>query len=307
MAYADSPTNLIWRLHNDMTPVSKAAAQKEEQDGATFTDITLDVVPPSRAQCRSAQDECRPAARRRSLPLGGAACKAGYSVKALRLTEALIARPSVTPDDGGCQSLLGERLQAAGFALRDAALRPGELARHQPVGVAPRQPPGADAGLRRPHRRGAHRAAGALAQRPFRAQHRDGHLYGRGAADMKTSIAAMVVAAEEFVQRTRDHAGAIAFLLTSDEEGPSVDGTVRLVELLQSRGQTLDACIVGEPTSVERLGDMIKNGRRGTLSGRLHGQGHPGPYRLPAPGAQPDPRRGAGAGRAGGHALGRGQ
>ena len=98
---------------------------------------------------------------------------------------------------------------------------------------------------------------------------------------MKTSIAAMVVAVEEFVQQHAAHAGAIAFLLTSDEEGPSVDGTVRLVELLQSRGMSLDACIVGEPTSVERLGDMIKNGRRGTLSGRLKVRGVQGHIAYP--------------------------
>jgi succinyl-diaminopimelate desuccinylase len=98
---------------------------------------------------------------------------------------------------------------------------------------------------------------------------------------MKTSIAAMVVATEEFVQRHADHAGAIAFMLTSDEEGPSVDGTVRLVELLHARGETLDACIVGEPTSVDRLGDMIKNGRRGTLSGRLRVKGVQGHIAYP--------------------------
>jgi succinyl-diaminopimelate desuccinylase len=98
---------------------------------------------------------------------------------------------------------------------------------------------------------------------------------------MKTSIAAMVVAVEEFVQRQPAHAGAIAFLLTSDEEGPSVDGTVRLVELLRSRGQTLDACIVGEPTSVQQLGDMIKNGRRGTLSGKLTVRGVQGHIAYP--------------------------
>src|SRR6185503_16980790 len=107
--------------------------------------------------------------------------------------------------------------------------------------------------------------------------HRDGRLYGRGAADMKTSVAAMVVASEEFVRAHPQHGGALALLLTSDEEGPSVDGTVRVVQALKARGEKLDCCIVGEPTSVDTLGDMIKNGRRGSLSARLtvHGvQGH---------------------------------
>ena len=111
--------------------------------------------------------------------------------------------------------------------------------------------------------------------------HRDGHLYGRGAADMKTSIAAFVVAAEEFVAAQPAHAGGIGLLITSDEEGPSVDGTVRLVELLRERGQALDACIVGEPTSVDVLGDVIKNGRRGTLSGRLTVRGVQGHIAYP--------------------------
>jgi succinyl-diaminopimelate desuccinylase len=104
---------------------------------------------------------------------------------------------------------------------------------------------------------------------PFVPTHRDGRLYGRGAADMKSSIAAMVVACEDFVRVHPDHTGSVALMITSDEEGPSVDGTVRLVELLKARGEKLDMCIVGEPTSVERLGDTVKNGRRGTLSGKL--------------------------------------
>jgi succinyl-diaminopimelate desuccinylase len=114
--------------------------------------------------------------------------------------------------------------------------------------------------------------AGPLSQwqsDPFLPSYRDGKLYGRGAADMKTSLAAMVVAAEEFIHTQPCFAGRVAFLLTSDEEGPSVDGTVKVVQALKDRGERLDCCIVGEPTSVETLGDMIKNGRRGSLSGRL--------------------------------------
>src|SRR6185503_10334734 len=111
--------------------------------------------------------------------------------------------------------------------------------------------------------------------------HRDGRLYGRGAADMKTSVAAMVVASEEFVRAHPQHGGALALLLTSDEEGPSVDGTVRVVQALKERGEQLDCCIVGEPTSVEKLGDMIKNGRRGSLSGKLTVRGVQGHVAYP--------------------------
>lgn len=190
-------------------------------------------------------------------------------MNALRLAEALIARPSVTPQDGGCQQLLAGRLERAGFACEPLVCGPEDFR------VANLW------ALRRGSRPGPTLAfaghtdvvpTGPLQHwhsDPFVPTHRDGRLYGRGAADMKTSIACFVVAVEEFVAAHPQHAGAIALLITSDEEGPSVDGTVRLVELLQQRGQTLDACIVGEPTSVERLGDMIKNGRRGTLSGRL--------------------------------------
>lgn len=187
----------------------------------------------------------------------------------VRLAEELIARPSVSPDDAGCQELIQQRLQAAGFecvplphgpegsvvsnlyALHRGA-RPGPtvaLAGHTDV-----VPPGPQAAWTTP---------------PFVPSHRDGRLYGRGAADMKTSVAAMVVAAEEFVAAHPDHAGAVALLLTSDEESKAVDGTVRIVEWLQARGQRLQACIVGEPTSVQRLGDTVKNGRRGSLSARL--------------------------------------
>ena len=202
-------------------------------------------------------------------------------MNALRLTEALIARASVTPSDGGCQLLLGERLAQAGFACETLvcgpedfrvtnlwALRQGNrpgpvLAFAGHTDVVPTGP------LDRWH------------SDPFVPAHRDGKLYGRGAADMKTSIACFVVAAEEFVAAHPQHAGGIALLITSDEEGPSVDGTLRLVELLQARGQRLDACIVGEPTSVDQLGDMIKNGRRGTLSGRLTVKGIQGHIAYP--------------------------
>ena len=202
-------------------------------------------------------------------------------MNALRLTEALIARASVTPADGGCQDLLGERLAQAGFACETLLCGPEDFrvtnlwalrqgARPGPVlafaghtDVVPTGP------LEHWH------------SDPFVPTHRDGKLYGRGAADMKTSIACFVVAAEEFVAAHPQHAGSIALLITSDEEGPSVDGTLRLVELLQSRGQRLDACIVGEPTSVDRLGDMIKNGRRGTLSGRLTVKGIQGHIAYP--------------------------
>lgn len=191
------------------------------------------------------------------------------NAEALRLAEALIARPSVTPEDAGCQALLAERLGAIGFACETIVCGP-EHFRVSNLWAVRR---GAQAG---PTLAFAGHTdvvpTGPLGQwtsDPFVPTHRDGLLYGRGAADMKSSIAAMVVAAEAFVAAHPRHVGAIGFLVTSDEEGPSVDGTVRLVEMLKARGERLDMCIVGEPTSVDRLGDMVKNGRRGTLSGRL--------------------------------------
>jgi succinyl-diaminopimelate desuccinylase len=202
--------------------------------------------------------------------------------RTLRLVEQLIACRSVTPDDGGCQDLIGQRLAPLGFEFETIASGPTDFRVANLWAL----------------RRGTDASAPLLAfaghtdvvptgpleqwrSDPFVPTHRDGRLHGRGAADMKSSLAAMVVAAEEFVAAQPRHRGSIAFLITSDEEGPSVDGTVRVCEWLVSRGIKLDACIVGEPTSVERLGDMIKNGRRGTLSCRLRVKGIQGHIAYP--------------------------
>ncbi|HEX8784834.1 MAG TPA: succinyl-diaminopimelate desuccinylase [Telluria sp.] len=179
------------------------------------------------------------------------------------LTEELIALYSVTPHDKGCQQRLVELLAPLGFrcetiesngvtnlwARRGTASPVFVFAGH--TDVVPSGPTEQWQSL------------------PFTPTRRDGKLYGRGASDMKTSIAAMVVAVEEFVAAHPRHAGSIAFLITSDEEGPATDGTVVVCELLEERGETLDYCLVGEPTSSHVLGDMIKNGRRGSLSGCL--------------------------------------
>ena len=195
----------------------------------------------------------------------------------LRLLEQLIACPSVTPADAGCQALVTARLQPLGFACETLLCGPDDFRVTNLWAVHRGGRPGPTVVL------AGHTdvvPTGPLAHwtsDPFVPSHRDGLLYGRGAADMKTSIAAMTVAAEEFVAAHPQHAGSLALLFTSDEEGPSTDGTVRVVELLKARGERLDCCIVGEPTSVDRLGDMVKNGRRGSLSARLtvHGvQGH---------------------------------
>jgi succinyl-diaminopimelate desuccinylase len=202
--------------------------------------------------------------------------------RTLHLAEQLIACRSVTPDDGGCQALIAQRLGAAGFECHDLPFGPAEAAVSNlwalRRGRSARAPLLAFAG----HTDVV--PTGPLAlwhSDPFVPTHRVGMLHGRGAADMKTSLAAMVVAVEEFVAATPAHQGSIAFVLTSDEEGPSIDGTVRVCEWLQARGIRLDACIVGEPTSVARLGDMIKNGRRGSLSGRLKVKGVQGHIAYP--------------------------
>ncbi|OYU99574.1 MAG: succinyl-diaminopimelate desuccinylase [Burkholderiales bacterium PBB5] len=187
----------------------------------------------------------------------------------LRLLEALIARPSVTPDDAGCQQLITERLAPLGFACETLTFGPPEARVTNLWAIHRGSRPGPTVVLAGHTDVVPTGPLGAWTSDPFVPSHRGGQLYGRGAADMKTSIAAFTVAAEELVRAQPDHAGAVALLITSDEEGPSLDGTVKVVEALQARGERLDCCIVGEPTSVDALGDMIKNGRRGSLSARL--------------------------------------
>jgi succinyl-diaminopimelate desuccinylase len=189
----------------------------------------------------------------------------------LRLTQDLMSLASVSPTDGGCQALMIDRLQAIGFTVERLRFGPVEnfwatrgaggpvlcFAGH--TDVVPSGPPD------------------EWQSDPFVPSIRDGILYGRGAADMKSGLASMVTACEEFVARYPEHRGRIAFLITSDEEGPAVDGTRRVVELLRERQERIDWCLVGEPSSEAVLGDTIKIGRRGSLSGRLtvHGiQGH---------------------------------
>jgi len=193
----------------------------------------------------------------------------------LELAQSLIGRASVTPDDAGCQPLIAQRLQAIGFSIE--SLRYGEVdnlwARR---GNAPPLfvfaghtdvvPPGPPAGWETD---------------PFTPSVRDGCLYGRGAADMKGSIAAMVTACERFTGTHAGHRGSIAFLLTSDEEGPAEDGTVRVIEHLLARNERIDWCLVGEPSSRWSTGDVIKNGRRGSLNGILHVRGQQGHVAYP--------------------------
>lgn len=188
----------------------------------------------------------------------------------LALLEQLIARPSVTPSDAGCLELIGARLAGAGFTLERMDSGPDDF--HVSNLWAVRRGQSADGPLLVFAGHTDVVPTGDLAKwtsDPFVPTVRGDRLYGRGAADMKTSLAAMVVAAEDFAAMHPDHRGSVAFLLTSDEEGPARDGTVVCVDRLLARGERLDYCIVGEPTSVERLGDTVKNGRRGSLSGKL--------------------------------------
>src|SRR5260221_1367234 len=182
---------------------------------------------------------------------------------ALELAKELIARKSITPEDGGCQQVVAARLERSGF--RNEHMRFGEVS-----SLWARRGTGQPLVCFAGHTDVV--PTGPLSEwhsDPFVPTLRDGRLYGRGAADMKSSIAAFVVATEMFLKENPDHSGSIALLLTSDEEGPAVDGTARVVEALKRRNERIDYCIVGEPTSVDALGDMIKHGRRGSLFGKL--------------------------------------
>ncbi len=198
------------------------------------------------------------------------------------LVHDLISRQSITPQDEGCQQVLGDRLQALGFVCETVESGPTDFRVTNLWALRPGSKPDAAVLVFAGHTDVV--PAGPLDQwqsPPFTPTVRDGRLYGRGAADMKTSLAAMVVAVEEFLAAHPQPSHAIAFLLTSDEEGPARDGTVKVCELLAARGQRLDWCIVGEPTSTAKLGDVIKNGRRGSLSGRLTVRGVQGHIAYP--------------------------
>ena len=201
--------------------------------------------------------------------------KADLMSPTLELAHALIARPSVTPDDQGCQQLIGARLAALGFTLepmnsgavtnlwarRGTAGPLLAFAGHTDV-----VPPGPE---------------NAWTSPPFQPEIRAGLLYGRGAADMKGSIAAMVTACERFLAEHPDHRGSLAFLITSDEEGSATEGTIKVIETLEARNEKIDWCLVGEPSSVEQAGDVVKNGRRGSLPGTLSVRGVQGHVAYP--------------------------
>ena len=193
----------------------------------------------------------------------------------LALTKQLIAEASVTPDDKNCQAILAERLQKIGFTIEAMNFNDTQNIWARRGNSAPLLcfaghtdvvPSGPEEKWTSP---------------PFEPTERDGKLYGRGTADMKTSIAAFVTACERLVAEHPDHSGSIALLITSDEEGDAHDGTTKVVDALKARGETIDYCIVGEPTAVNRLGDTIKNGRRGSLSGNLTIKGKQGHIAYP--------------------------
>ena len=193
----------------------------------------------------------------------------------LDLTIALISKASITPDDQGCQPLLAERLAEIGFHIEN--LRFGDTdnlwarrGTEGPIfafaGHTDVVPTGPESNWRSP---------------PFEPEIRDGLLYGRGTADMKGSIAAFVTACERFIAKHPDHIGSIAFLITSDEEGPATGGTIKVIETLEARNEKIDWCLVGEPSSTKQVGDVVKNGRRGSINGYLTIQGKQGHIAYP--------------------------
>ncbi|CAM4170503.1 succinyl-diaminopimelate desuccinylase [Pseudoalteromonas byunsanensis] len=193
----------------------------------------------------------------------------------IKLAQALIQRPSVTPEDAGCQTLINRRLAAVGFNIEEHFFvdtlntwaRKGDCGPHFCfAGHTDVVPTGDES---------------AWHYAPFDGQIHDGMLHGRGAADMKGSLAAMVVATERFVTKHPDHKGSISFLITSDEEGPFINGTTRVIDLLEARNEKIDMCLVGEPSSRHQLGDVVKNGRRGSLTGHLKVKGKQGHVAYP--------------------------
>lgn len=193
----------------------------------------------------------------------------------IALAQALIQRESVTPEDAGCQQMINERLEAIGFNIESLFFtdtlntwaRKGEQSPHfcfaGHTDVVPTGP------------------AKNWLHPPFSGLVENGLLHGRGAADMKGSLAAMIVATERFVTKHPDHKGSISFLITSDEEGPFINGTTRVIDTLESRGEKIDMCLVGEPSSRDVLGDVVKNGRRGSLTGFLKVKGIQGHVAYP--------------------------
>ncbi len=193
----------------------------------------------------------------------------------LDLSLTLLRQPSVTPVDHTCQTIMADRLSKIGFNIENMRFEDvdnlwARRGTESPVfcfaGHTDVVPTG---------------SLDAWNSDPFQPEIRDGKLYGRGSADMKTALAAMVVASERFVKKHPDHKGSIAFLITSDEEGPSINGTVKVVETLEARNEKMTWCLVGEPSSTNQLGDIIKNGRRGSLNGILHVQGQQGHVAYP--------------------------
>jgi succinyl-diaminopimelate desuccinylase len=293
LAYADSPTNLMWRLQNDFALAANAAkAQKEARDTPTTNPRS-----PKSCWTSKAPDPVSPA----------------FSCHVPHPAPGRTAHlpPSITPDDAGCLDLLAAAPGTPGLCLRTPGQRARQLPCQQLVGKKACSAYGTSASsyqnnsICRPHRCGAHRPAGAVEQHPFTPTHKDGKLYGRGASDMKTSIAAFVVAVEEFLAATPTRS-SIAFLLTSDEEGPSSmaprwwwsnSKRARRADRLLHRGRA-------HLGRAHRRHDQERPPRHAQR--QAHRARHPGPHRLPATGAQPHPPGPARAGRTGRHRVGQG-